>query len=160
MAATLRMFQQYEMKASFVYSMASDTGVTVLVVDDNQDIRETVRLTLEDEGYTVLEAGDGHAALDMLRESPVPLVVLLDQIMPGMDGTATLGMIGRDERLARRHAYVMMTADSTIAAPEIVTSSADLAVPLVSKPFDIDDLLDAVAQAAGSLHECATQRTS
>lgn len=131
----------------------------MLVVDDNQDIRETVRLTLEDEGYTVLEAADGLAALDVLRDSPVPLVVLLDHIMPGMDGVATLDSIGRDERLARRHAYLMMTADSSVSAPEIVTPSVELAVPLVSKPFDIDDLLDAVAKAAESLRACAMSRS-
>ena len=131
----------------------------MLVVDDNQDIRETVRLTLEDEGYTVLEAADGLAALDVLRDSPVPLVVLLDHIMPGMDGVATLDSFGRDERLARRHAYLMMTADSSVSTPEIVTPSVELAVPLVSKPFDIDDLLDAVAKAAESLRACAMSRS-
>lgn len=141
-------------------STAPDTSATVLVVDDNQDIRETVRLTLEDEGYTVLEAADGLAALDALRESSVPLVVLLDHIMPGMDGVTILDEIGRDEQLARRHAYLMMTADSTVRTPEIVTPSIELAVPLVSKPFDIDDLLDAVARAADSLRACATARSS
>lgn len=132
-----------------------DTKATVLVVDDNQDIRETVRLALEDEGYSVLEAGDGLKALDMLRESPVQLVVLLDHIMPGIDGIATLDMIGLDERLARRHAYLMMTASSTVANPEIVLPGAEVAVPLVTKPFDIDELLDAVARAAATLHGSA-----
>lgn len=133
-------------------SESSDTKATVLVVDDNQDIRETVRLALEDEGYSVLEAADGLKALDMLRESPVQLVVLLDHIMPGIDGVATLDMIGLDEQLARRHAYLMMTASSAVANPEIVLPGAEVAVPLVSKPFDIDELLDAVARAATTLH--------
>lgn len=126
---------------------------TVLVVDDNQDIRETVRLALEDEGYFVLEAGDGLSALTLLRESPLRLVVLLDHLMPGVDGIATLDMIGRDERLAHRHAYLMMTANSAIESPEIVTPDAEVEVPLVAKPFDIDELLSAVEHAAATLRD-------
>lgn len=138
-------------KATSLRSTSSDTNPTVLVVDDNLDIRETIRLALEDEGYAVLEASDGASALDILRESPLRLVVLLDQIMPGVDGIATLDIIGRDERLARRHAYLMMTANSSIRGPEIVAPGVELEVPLVTKPFDIDDLLGAVEQAAATL---------
>lgn len=152
------------MKAAPVLSTTSDTltgtRTTVLVVDDNQDIRETLRLALEDEGYAVLEASDGLAALDILRDSPRPLVVLLDHIMPGIDGVATLDLIGRDERLARRHAYLMLTASSTVGSPEIVTQHAEVEVPLVSKPFDLDDLLGAVARAADSLRASADDDTT
>ncbi len=136
----------------------SDAKATVLVVDDNQDIRETVRLALEDEGYTVLEAGDGMTALETLKESPSRLVVLLDHIMPGIDGIATLDLIGRDTQLAQRHAYLMMTASNAVGTPEIVTPEAEVEVPLVAKPFDIDDLLDAVARAAASLQPSTTRR--
>lgn len=136
-----------------MHSTSSDINATVLVVDDNQDIRETIRLALEEEGYAVLEAGDGSSALDILRESPLRLVVLLDHIMPGVDGIAALDIIGRDERLARRHAYLMMTANSAIESPEIVAPGVELEVPLVTKPFDIDDLLGAVEQAAAALRD-------
>lgn len=145
-----------ERRAALLRITVSDARSAVLVVDDNQDIRETVRLVLEDEGYTVLEAGDGMTALNILRDSPQSLVVLLDHIMPGIDGTETLDLIGRDTQLARRHAYLMMTASSTVGTPEIVTPDDEFEVPLVAKPFDLDELLGAVAQAAASLQPRAT----
>lgn len=145
-----------ERRAALLRTTVSDARSAVLVVDDNQDIRETVRLVLEDEGYTVLEAGDGMTALNILRDSQQRLVVLLDHIMPGIDGTETLDLIGRDEQLARRHAYLMMTASSTVGTPEIVTPDAEFEIPLVAKPFDLDELLGAVAQAAASLQPSAT----
>ncbi len=57
----------------------------VLVVDDDADFRNLARRTLEREGYTVIEAENGRAALDRLRDA-VPGVVLLDLMMPEMDG--------------------------------------------------------------------------
>ncbi|HEV2405990.1 MAG TPA: response regulator, partial [Ktedonobacterales bacterium] len=57
-----------------------------LVVDDDVDTRDVVRLLLEDVGYVVSEAKDGEQALDMLRASDVPLVVLLDLDLPRIDG--------------------------------------------------------------------------
>ena len=57
----------------------------VLVVDDDADFRDLARRTLEREGYTVIEAENGRAALDRLRDA-VPGVVLLDLMMPEMDG--------------------------------------------------------------------------
>ncbi len=71
---------------------------TVLVVDDNADIRRLVRLTLE-KHYTVLEATDGHSALQMLSEHRPP-VVLLDIMMPGeFDGLQVLDAIKHDPEL-------------------------------------------------------------
>jgi CheY-like chemotaxis protein len=57
----------------------------VLVVDDDPDFRDLARRTLEREGYAVVEADNGRAALERLRES-APGVVLLDLMMPEMDG--------------------------------------------------------------------------
>ena len=57
----------------------------VLVVDDDPDFRDLARRMLEREGYTVVEAENGRAALDRLRDT-VPGVVLLDLMMPEMDG--------------------------------------------------------------------------
>src|SRR5262245_58413653 len=54
----------------------------VLLVDDDQAIRETLRFALEDAGYQVLEAADGIAALQALRATPTGMVVLLDLMMP------------------------------------------------------------------------------
>ncbi|HEX8113120.1 MAG TPA: response regulator [Kofleriaceae bacterium] len=58
---------------------------TVLVVEDDLDIREVMRMVLEASGYQVLEAGDGAEALEVARAHR-PRIILLDLMMPGMDG--------------------------------------------------------------------------
>lgn len=62
----------------------NDAG-TVLVVEDDLDIREVMRMVLEASGYQVLEAGDGAEALVVARAHH-PRLILLDLMMPGMDG--------------------------------------------------------------------------
>ena len=63
---------------------------TLLVVDDDPDIRETIMLVFEESGYNVLEASNGQEALTVMRESPRGLVVLLDNYMPVLDGEGVL----------------------------------------------------------------------
>jgi DNA-binding response OmpR family regulator len=62
------------------------TGEKVLIVEDNQDIREGLLLTLGDAGYTPLPAADGREALRLFYEQQ-PGVILLDLMLPGMSGT-------------------------------------------------------------------------
>jgi CheY-like chemotaxis protein len=123
----------------------------VLVVDDDRAIRETLRSVLEDEGYTVAEAPDGVVALELLRSSATPLVVLLDLMMPRLDGVGVLNVVARDQQLASRNAYIVITANryrlDTLASHLL----SDLAVAVVLKPFDMDTLLDAVASAMRKL---------
>src|SRR5258706_3067354 len=119
--------------------------VRVLVVDDDYAIRETIRALLEDEGYAVVEAQDGMAALESLRDGP-PSVVLLDLMMPRLDGAGVLGAVAGDKRLASRHAYVLVTATSQTLPLAFVNLLSNLAIPVLRKPFDIDAVLDAVAQ--------------
>lgn len=125
--------------------------VSVLVVDDSADIRETLRLALECEGYRVLEAMDGQSALDLLRWSSQQLVVLLDHHMPGINGMEMLDVIARDDALAGRHAYVMLTGDSPSGTLRLVSGREERAIPVVAKPFDLDDLLTAISRARDSL---------
>jgi CheY-like chemotaxis protein len=69
---------------------------SVLVVDDEEPIRNAVRYTLQEAGYTVLEAPDGCVGLDLLRASDAPLVILLDLMMPGMSGIELLRAVAAD----------------------------------------------------------------
>ncbi|HEY7358104.1 MAG TPA: response regulator, partial [Ktedonobacterales bacterium] len=62
----------------------------ILIVDDDSAIRDTLREALEDEGYEVAEAADGIAGLERLRASQENMVVLLDQLMPKLDGVGVL----------------------------------------------------------------------
>jgi len=60
-------------------------GTTILIVDDEADIRNMIAIYLKNEGYGVLEAADAHEAFGVLEESPVDLIIL-DVMMPGMSG--------------------------------------------------------------------------
>lgn len=64
----------------------SEAGATILLVDDNSDILEVVRVILENEGYVVATAGNGADALAQLRAGLVPRLIILDLTMPVMDG--------------------------------------------------------------------------
>lgn len=119
----------------------------VLVVDDDEPIRETVRGILEDVGYAVIEAGDGLEALERMRADGAPRVVLLDLRMPRMDGGGVLRAVAADAALASHHAIVLMTANLPSVSPDVDQLLERLQVPVVTKPFDLDVLLDAVALA-------------
>lgn len=64
----------------------SETGATILLVDDNPDVVEVVRVILETEGYVVASAHDGADALAQLRAGLAPKLIILDLTMPVMDG--------------------------------------------------------------------------
>jgi CheY-like chemotaxis protein len=104
-------------------------GHTVLVVDDDTNQRKLYIQELEDEGYAVLEAEDGHAAIAMV-ESRHPDLVVLDICMPRMDGIEALGRILADDK---RIPVVLNTAYGTYkdnfmswAADAYVVKSGDL----------------------------------
>ncbi|HST87378.1 MAG TPA: response regulator [Ktedonobacterales bacterium] len=122
-----------------------------LVVDDDQDTRVVLRLMLEDASYTVAEAADGIQTLDALRTSVVPMVVLLDLDLPGIDGIAVLRAVADDAHLAARHAFILLTAVQHSRYQAAADVCETLSVPLILKPFNMDTLLDAVATAARHL---------
>lgn len=133
-------------------SICRMSGVAVLVVDDDAPIRESVRFILEDEGYDVYEAPDGEPALMRLRQHQSGMVVLLDLNMPGMDGMKVLHAVEADEPLATRNVYILMTALDDVLPEILVDHIKQHAVPILAKPFDLDQLLNVVAQAAERLH--------
>lgn len=123
----------------------------VLIVDDDQDIREVVRFILEDANYDVLEAGDGNTALQMLRaNNQAPMVVLLDLLMPQPNGIDVLKAIVADPPLCR-HVYLLLTADNTALRQQAESLLAQLSAQIITKPFDVVTLLDMVEHAAQSL---------
>ena len=120
----------------------------VLVVDDDRAIRETLRIVLEEEGYLVAEASDGLCALEIIRDSPQPLVVVLDFMMPRLDGAGVLRAVLDDPPLAARHAYILTTANIETIPKGLVSLLVRLAVPILAKPLDLDDLLGTVEDGA------------
>jgi CheY-like chemotaxis protein len=79
----------------------AQTTKTVLVVDDDDDLREMVAEMLELEGFDVRAARNGREALDFLRSNPAPSVIVLDLMMPIMNGQEFRTEQLRDETLAR-----------------------------------------------------------
>jgi len=130
----------------------ADGVVRVLVVDDDEGIRETLRFALEDAGYAVREAADGVTALELLRASRDGLIVLLDLVMPGMDGAALVRALADEPELARRHRFVVVTASARVGLLEAELER--LPIPpsaVVRKPFDVDALFAAVRRAADAM---------
>jgi CheY-like chemotaxis protein len=80
--------------------MDQDVAPQVLVVEDDAPIREALCAVLRDDGYAVAEAGDGQEALEFLRTHPTPRVILLDLMMPVMDGWTFLREQAADPALA------------------------------------------------------------
>jgi len=111
---------------------------SVLVVDDDTDIREAVAEVLAGEGYQVLGAGDGAEALTKCRAFH-PSLVLLDLMMPGMNGWEFRAAQASDPEL-RQIPVGVLSALGRVVGLE--------AQGLIQKPFDLEELLDAVKQHA------------
>ncbi len=121
----------------------------VLIVDDDPDFRDAVRLILEDADHAVVEARDGVAALAILRESQERLIVLLDMLLPELTGIDLLKVVAADPLLKERHVYLLMTGSSRLLRREAGPLLAEVSARIVAKPFEMDDLLAVVAEAAG-----------
>ncbi|HEX8728442.1 MAG TPA: response regulator [Ktedonobacterales bacterium] len=129
--------------------------VPVLLVEDDQDIRETLRMALEDEGYVVYEAEDGLEALTMLRNSQTPLIVALDLRLPRLNGDALLLHVSKREHLPAHHCFLLVTANREILSSASLRLMKRMQVRIITKPFDLDDLLNLVANAANELNATA-----
>ncbi|MEN9957307.1 MAG: hypothetical protein RIR46_915 [Actinomycetota bacterium] len=106
----------------------------VLVVEDEQSLREPLVYLLEKEGYEVLEAADGNAAIDLFRANN-PDIVLLDLMMPGMSGNEVCRVIRQTSNVP----VIMLTAkDSEIDKVVGLEIGAD---DYVTKPYSTRELL-------------------
>jgi CheY-like chemotaxis protein len=108
--------------------------VKVLIVDDEEGIRESLRDALEDEGYTVTVAADGLEAMHQLSTSDRPCAVILDILMPGMDGNEVWEAMQLDPQLSKIP-VVVTTSDPSRAPKGVLT---------MRKPVDLSLLIDTV----------------
>ncbi len=94
----------------------------ILVVDDNDDLRELFAEILRSEGYNVLEASNGECALTLLNElGTLPALVLLDRMMPRMSGAELLNCLANDARLA--------------ALPVVIVSASTDKIETLGRPY-------------------------
>jgi CheY-like chemotaxis protein len=105
---------------------------SVLVVEDDEGIRDAIGDILEDEGYQVVLAENGEHALELLTEVARPCLLLVDLIMPRMDGWALLRALSHNDRFATIPVVVMsaMTDPARLAELKVVKKPIDLAILL------------------------------
>jgi CheY-like chemotaxis protein len=112
---------------------------TVLIVEDERELRDTLNEILEDRGFSVVTAANGREGLERLRSITTPCLVLLDLMLPEMSGWEF-----RQEQLR--------DADLAVVPVVIISGVADLdrsaaslqPSDLFQKPFDMDRLIEAV----------------
>jgi two-component system chemotaxis response regulator CheY len=121
-------------------SVACDT---ILIVDDDIDIRRSLSDFLEDEGYAVTAAPNGRIALDLLRGGVRPAVILLDLMMPGMDGWDFRQAQLEDPALASVPVVVVTACGFS---PEAIRQQFAPAA-FVSKPIQPTVLLEAIGRS-------------
>jgi CheY-like chemotaxis protein len=119
---------------------------TILIVDDENDIREVGQLALEvSSDWRVIAASSGAAGIERAKAER-PDVILLDVMMPGMDGPTTLANL-RDDPMTSSIPVIFLTAKVRTSDRAYLTSLGAAAV--LAKPFDPMSLADQVAAALG-----------
>jgi two-component system, chemotaxis family, chemotaxis protein CheY len=115
----------------------------ILLVEDDRDVRESMRDLLTESGYDVVCAGEGRQALERLQDGPLPDLILLDLMMVGMDGYQFLVEMRRDPEQAVLPVLVL-TAQGPGA-----TSAETLGVAgVMRKPFEFDELIAEIRKFA------------
>ena len=109
-------------------------GTRILSVEDDERIRTAVKLALEDEGWTVDEAGSGEEAVEVFQRT-TPDVVLIDIMLPGIDGFELCRTIRRSSDVP----IVMVTARND--THDVVAGLEAGADDYLTKPFSMDELL-------------------
>jgi CheY-like chemotaxis protein len=104
-------------------------GADILVVEDDDDLRDLLVETIVAAGYTVGEARDGRDALAYLRHHDLPQLILLDLVMPEMDGVAFIVQQRREPRLASTPIVLMSASNEDTSEVE--------AAGRLRKPFDM-----------------------
>ena len=121
---------------------ASSQGPLVLIVDDDERLREYVRVNLEAEGYEVREAGSGPAALEALGERS-PDLILLDVMMPQVDGWETLRQIQEHTGIGAIPVIMFSGKVDEESAAEAASRGAQA---FIGKPFDPRSLIESTKQ--------------
>ena len=120
-------------------------GKRVLVVDDDVDIRETLVDLLRDEGYRAVGAANGLEALRLLRETEHPCAIVLDLMMPVMDGEQFRDAQRKDPGIAEIPIVAITAGRHSLARIEGLAPAAFL-----PKPLRLEDLLSTLARLCES----------
>lgn len=111
---------------------------TILVVDDEEDMRQGMILTLQSQGFSTLEADNGVSALELIKKH-LPQLIISDVMMPNMNGYMLLEMLKEDTRTSKIPVMLI-----TGAAFDSGAWKADDSVAYLEKPFETEKFLEIV----------------
>jgi CheY-like chemotaxis protein len=131
--------------------VAKANGPSVLVACDDRLLGQGLEALLAGDGYHSLRVNSGESLLERLRGDGRPCVVLLSLRWRPLNSQAILEAVAADAVLAFRHAFVLVTALWDMLPSDYSALVTRLAVPVVPKPFQMEEVLDAVAEAAAQL---------
>ena len=119
----------------------------ILIVDDEEDIRQTLKYRLESSDYTVITAGDGIEALE-LAHLECPDLILLDIVLPKMDGYQVCRALKESSNEKYNRIPVIMIS----GRPQLLeekTQATNIADDYIVKPFDASELLAKIGRLLG-----------
>jgi CheY-like chemotaxis protein len=138
---TYPVIKSSNLKEKAMSSLAKHAAhIDVLVAEDDPVVRLAVRQLLEGEGYTCAEAEDGREAVEIARQCP-PRLVLLDLMMPDVDGFTAAEQLRSDPRTREVPIHCLTALDFPAARRAAARSGCEA---FLAKPFDVDGLLDVV----------------
>jgi CheY-like chemotaxis protein len=112
---------------------------TILLVEDDFDVREALVETLREEGYRVDCAGDGLQALEYLRAGGRPSLILLDLMMPRMSGSE-FRLVQKKDPMISQYPVVLLSADGRMREKAMALETAGA----IRKPIDLDELIGVI----------------
>jgi CheY-like chemotaxis protein len=127
--------------------MARAVMTNILIIDDNEDLRDTLLMLLEDEGYSAILADDGASGLRAFAEAR-PDLVITDVLMPESDGIETIRKIREIDPDAR---IIAMSGGALIGNSYYLRMAKTLgAMAVLAKPFEIADLVRVIETCLGA----------
>lgn len=118
-----------------------ESSKNILVVEDNKEIQDSIKLALEIEGYNVFTADNGREALDQLSKIPTPCLILLDLMMPIMNGWEFVEELNKNLMLSSIPVVVVSAFGDQNRKPK--------SEGYIQKPIDLDLLLSTVSKHCG-----------
>jgi CheY-like chemotaxis protein len=118
---------------------------SIMIVEDDYDVRDALVQVLEYEGYRVASAANGQEAIDRLRDGLSPGLILLDLMMPVMDGRQFRARQMEDPSLAAIP-VIIISADGRVDQKAAAMGVA----AFLKKPIEVDSLLDLIARYCGA----------
>lgn len=116
-------------------------SMKILIVDDDADIRDAVRLSLEEQNYLAIDVTESSDVVSGIEQMRIinPDIVILDLHMPGKTGFDFMDLMNQDKNLARTK-VIMLTADDTLANIFKAEDKGIGAYHFLGKPFNVSEL--------------------